>query len=60
METQAKVKQCNSQEELYEFFKGLEPNYQRIIIQKMRKKPPDSKLVEFDAVRQSDTDGKDE
>lgn len=42
------------------FFEGLDEAYQREMIKKMQKKPPDSKLVEIDHLCESASDGKDE
>lgn len=41
METQKQVKQRNSQDTFMEFFKGLDKNYQKYLINEMQKKPPD-------------------
>lgn len=41
METQKQVKQRNSQDAFMEFFKGLDENYQKYLINEMHKKPPD-------------------
>ncbi len=41
METQKQVKQRNSPDAFVEFFKGLDENYQKYLINEMKKKPPD-------------------
>lgn len=53
METQKQVKQRNSQDAFMEFFKGLNENYQKYLINEMKKKPPDHQLksVQADSAR---------
>lgn|GEM_PF-3058803 len=41
METHEQAKQRNSQQDFMEFFKGLDENYQKYLINEMKKKPPD-------------------
>ncbi|MGM0169840.1 hypothetical protein IGI39_004001 [Enterococcus sp. AZ135] len=54
METHEQVKQGNSQNDFMEFFKGLDKNYQRYLIDQIQKKPPDNKIesTEADSARQ--------
>ncbi|MEO1772537.1 MULTISPECIES: hypothetical protein [Enterococcus] len=50
METHKQVKQRNSQDAFMEFFKGLDENYQKYLINEMQKKPPDKlyqKSIDF-------------
>lgn len=53
METQKQVKQRNSQDAFMEFFKGLDENYQKYLINEMKKKPPDKQQ----AAAQADSAG---